>query len=155
MARFIGAGYARYINVADVEEFFLEDGRWFARLRSGGLRKLGEGEYPERLIAMATAAIVPAAPDEVLHRFWLSDEEDRTLVHDKERIIAWIIDPPYPTPVTAYGPVECGWHGGSKMIVAIQQTNGRYDDIVNQVYADEEEVRRALDAADTEVESAA
>src|SRR6476646_2623722 len=103
MARFIAVGYGRLINLDDIEEYVLQDGDSLARVRASGRKKLGEGEYPERLIATATGTVVPAAPDEVLHRFCLS-EEDRSLVHDRERIIAWLIHPPYPTPVTAAGP---------------------------------------------------
>jgi hypothetical protein len=148
MATFLQVGHSHWLNMDQVVRVVRENGRLFAILADGARTKIGEGDYAERQVDIAGGHIVPAAPDELLHRFFLDDR--RNLLHQKERIIAWVVDASYPTAITASGPVTFGWDNGVKVLNAIRHPDGRYDDIWNAVFDDEDHVKKELERLDPE-----
>jgi hypothetical protein len=142
--RFVSAGYGRYLNLEHVTSIRLgRDGIWRAQVKDDENAEIGMGDYAERLLDMLAGTIIPALPDEVMDVFWLS--EQRRLIHEKKRIIAWAVGPSAPTPITIDGPREFGFDESRKEIRATRRVDGSYDDIINGVYQDDDQVRKELE----------
>jgi hypothetical protein len=145
MTKFIRAGHGRYINLNEVVQFNINtNGEWCANLRDGESCTLHSTTNDES-IDFATSTIIPATADDVLHRFYLREGDDRSFVHRKERVIAWAVGDCRPTPITANGPRPFGMNSHLGIITAIQHPDGRYDDLVNNEFDDEDAVRKELE----------
>jgi hypothetical protein len=129
MPKFVTTRRGGHVNLDYVLEFRRGHDGTVAVLRDGGTAIIGAGEYADRLIAVATGTIVPAAPDATLHRFYIDDASGQ-LVHERERILAWAIDASNPTPITADGVVFLGLDGLTRRLDVIQHPDGRYDDAI-------------------------
>lgn len=136
------AKYCHLLNMNHIVEIYFNDGYWYARLTDERRIKLGDGEYPEKQVRAATARFVPTAGDEFLFRFSLHNGE---MHHEKLKILAWEVSDTNPGALTVEGITDLGWNLGS--LTVIERPDGGYDDYVDRSYADQDEIKAALEGA--------
>lgn len=134
----LGSGYRR-VAVSEISEFNIVDGWWIAKLKEGGSVRVGQGEFAEKQVDLATQPIVAAANEEI-HIFSLSERGE--LQHDREKVIAWVIDVYYPAPITHTGLKKYGW--SSEGLICFKTPMDLYDDGVERLYKNDDEVLAEL-----------
>jgi hypothetical protein len=143
MARFLRAGYHRFINLDDVEELSAQlDNKWFAKLRSGERVFVAERNDVPLEVMLAVSDMVPASSDEKLYVFYVNDSG--FIVCSTSRIVGWLAFSHGSIPVPVDGICDLGFDEDGTRAAFIRHPDGTFDDMTIGRYGNESVIKHEM-----------